>query len=282
MKLKYLGTCAAEGFPGMFCSCETCEKARRLGGRNIRTRSQALVDGELLIDFPADTYLHVLNYGLDLRKIKACIITHSHDDHCYAYDFQYRMHGYAYFPDESKKEPLEVYSSYATGAKLRSYFAAICMDESDKNAVHCNNVRAFESFFADGYKITPLKADHDIKTEPLIYIIEKDNKALLYAHDTGYFLPETWDYIEKSNIRFDFVSLDCTCILDDDAVRNHMGLKTCKEVKDRLLKIKNADEKTVFCVNHFSHNGRLVYDDLVPVAEKLGFKVSYDGAEFEF
>ena len=73
MKLKYLGTCAAEGFPGMFCSCETCEKARRLGGRNIRTRSQALVDGELLIDFPADTYLHILNYGLDLRKIKACI-----------------------------------------------------------------------------------------------------------------------------------------------------------------------------------------------------------------
>ena len=61
-----------------------------------------------------------------------------------------------------------------------------------------------------------------------------------------------------------------------------MGLKTCKEVKDRLLKNKNADEKTVFCVNHFSHNGRLVYDDLVPVAEKLGFKVSYDGAEFEF
>ncbi|HBJ10614.1 MAG TPA: carbon-phosphorus lyase, partial [Ruminococcaceae bacterium] len=38
MKFQYLGTAAAEGFPGMFCSCDTCEKARKAGGRNIRTR----------------------------------------------------------------------------------------------------------------------------------------------------------------------------------------------------------------------------------------------------
>ena len=31
MKLKYFGTAAAEGWPGLFCSCPTCEEARRLG-----------------------------------------------------------------------------------------------------------------------------------------------------------------------------------------------------------------------------------------------------------
>ena len=39
LKLQYLGTAAAEAFPGVFCHCETCAKARTLGGKNIRRRS---------------------------------------------------------------------------------------------------------------------------------------------------------------------------------------------------------------------------------------------------
>jgi phosphoribosyl 1,2-cyclic phosphate phosphodiesterase len=59
-----------------------------------------------------------------------------------------------------------------------------------------------------------------------------------------------------------------------------MGMKACNEVKQRLLK-KNADETTVFCLHHFSHNGKLIYDDLVPVAKELGFEVTYDSIEFK-
>lgn len=54
MKIQYLGT-AAEGLPALFCECETCKHAAFLGGRNIRTRSQAIIDDALLIDYPADT-----------------------------------------------------------------------------------------------------------------------------------------------------------------------------------------------------------------------------------
>ena len=61
MKIKFLGTCAAEGFPAMFCQCPVCEKAREKGGKNIRTRSQAVIDDTLLIDFPADTYMHIFH-----------------------------------------------------------------------------------------------------------------------------------------------------------------------------------------------------------------------------
>ena len=52
MKLKYLGTAAAEGYPAMFCDCENCRKAWIEKGRNIRRRSQAITDSELPIDFP--------------------------------------------------------------------------------------------------------------------------------------------------------------------------------------------------------------------------------------
>ena len=86
MKLKYLGTAAAEAVPAPFCGCEVCERARERGGRNVRTRSQALLDGRLLIDFPADTYLHALREGLRLYEIGSCIVTHCHSDHLYPGD----------------------------------------------------------------------------------------------------------------------------------------------------------------------------------------------------
>ena len=52
MKIRYLGTAAAEGWPALFCSCPICAQARAEGGKNLRTRTQAILDGELLIDFP--------------------------------------------------------------------------------------------------------------------------------------------------------------------------------------------------------------------------------------
>ena len=67
MKVQLLGTSAAEGWPGLFCNCRACEEARRLGGKNIRSRSSALIDGVLKIDLPPDTLYHVFRHGLDLR-----------------------------------------------------------------------------------------------------------------------------------------------------------------------------------------------------------------------
>lgn len=66
MEFVYLGTAAAEGWPALFCSCNACLQAREKGGRNVRGRSQALVDGELLLDLPADTFSRTLEGRLDL------------------------------------------------------------------------------------------------------------------------------------------------------------------------------------------------------------------------
>ena len=63
MQFTYLGTAAAEGWPAVFCRCKYCLEAQRLGGKNIRTRSQAIVNDDLLIDLPPDTYLHKLAHG---------------------------------------------------------------------------------------------------------------------------------------------------------------------------------------------------------------------------
>ena len=280
MKITYYGTAAAEGFPGLFCSCNACEDARRAGGRNIRTRSQALIDDALLIDFPADTYLHVLNYGLELRNVKSVLITHGHDDHMYPKDFEYRKVGYAYFDvDADKLVPIPVHMSHDT--------AQVCKKEIDydrlvkANAFVIEEINAFVPFETLGYTVTPLEADHAAYLQPRMYIIQKDGKTMLYGHDSGYYPQSTWDYLEKTKPRFDFVSLDCTgIILDYD--RGHMGIKACERVRERFLDMGIADGSTSFCLHHFSHNGKLTYDRLKPVADEKGFLVSYDTAQFEF
>jgi ribonuclease BN (tRNA processing enzyme) len=81
MKLTYLGTAAAEGWPALFCRCEYCKKALERGGKNLRTRSQAMVNDDLLIDFPADSFSHMQQNGLNFSAVKTLLITHSHMDH---------------------------------------------------------------------------------------------------------------------------------------------------------------------------------------------------------
>ncbi|MCQ2385197.1 MAG: hypothetical protein MJ078_00755, partial [Clostridia bacterium] len=86
MKLTYFGTAAYEGIPALFCECAICKEAARLGGKNIRTRAQALVDDCILLDFGPDTLLHVQKYGIPLYQIPVLLITHSHSDHLYPSD----------------------------------------------------------------------------------------------------------------------------------------------------------------------------------------------------
>ena len=100
MKLQYLGTAAAEGIPSLFCRCDKCLKARERGGREIRTRSQAIVNDCLLIDFPSDTYSHCSEYGIDLSKVNNCLITHVHGDHTFPWEFYNIRKGRSVLPED--------------------------------------------------------------------------------------------------------------------------------------------------------------------------------------
>ena len=86
MKIKFLGTAAYEGVPAMYCQCKVCRDSLKTGGRALRTRSQALVDDMLLLDYNADTVCHFLQYRIDWNKVGSCLITHSHSDHLYPLD----------------------------------------------------------------------------------------------------------------------------------------------------------------------------------------------------
>ncbi len=270
MQIKFLGTAAAEGWPGLFCDCDHCRRAVAAGGRNVRTRSQAVVDDRLLIDFGPDTYHHVLVGGLDLKSVTHCLITHSHSDHLYAKDFAMRPGVYGH------RQTRHGLAIYATVPAYLLIEPVVTKNFDEEDPTTCHLIRAFQPFFAGDYAVTPLEADHGPTTEPVIYAIEKDGRSLLYAHDTGYFPDVTWQYMLEQKMVFDLVTLDCTNI-QLPGRQNHMGLAACTEVKERLLAEGLAHQDTTFVVNHFSHNGGLIHDELVPVAGELGFLVAYDG-----
>lgn len=268
----FLGTAAYEGVPSLFCECEVCRKSSAEGGRNMRSRSQALVNGELLIDFPADTVWHSQKYGLDWTAITDCIITHSHCDHLYPDDVTMLADCYSH-----GKSKLHFHCG-ASGHKM------LCAQNAGERA-QLSLVTPLVEFSVCGgkYTVLPLPADHDENASPMIYAISGEDKRMLYAHDTGYFPEPTWQGLAAFG-KLDFVSLDCTgCLaLGGDWTRGHMSVGTDLRVIDRMKSEGIADRSTVFVINHFSHNGGQTYDELVAAVKDSGLIVSYDGMEVEF
>lgn len=271
MRIKYLGTAAAEAIPALFCTCETCREARKAGGRELRLRSQALINDTLLIDLNGDTAANAQRFGLDMTRVFHCLITHVHSDHFCVPEFFYVSPG---FTHRDGMPPLTVHGSEDVAEALEKSVAAA------KGALVCRFEPPFTPFDAGGVRVTALKASHGIP-HPYIYLLEQEGKAILYAHDTGPFPEETWDYLGRSNVRLSLVSLDCNDgDVDDIEYDGHMCVGRCKRVRDRLKSTGIADESAVFVLNHFSHNGvRTLYRDMSKIAEREGFIASYDGLE---
>lgn len=276
MKFKYLGTAAAEGVPAIFCGCRVCSESRKKGGRNLRSRTQAVIDGKLLIDFPPDTYLHLYSLGVDITDIAGCIVTHNHSDHLYAMDLSMRRAVFADLPEGTRA--LTVYGTAPTFCEVQEIIDRYKLDKQGR--VFAQEIKPYKPFEVEGYVITALEANHDKRCMPVFYMISREGKTILYANDTGYFPGSAWKYMSKNKVYFDFVSLDCT-FGETLYTEAHMGFKGNLEVRSRLIEMGCADKNTLFCSHHFSHNGGVTYDDLVPIAEKEGFLVSYDGMEIE-
>ncbi len=275
MKIKYLGTAAAEGWPGLFCACPACGKARKLGGKNLRTRSQALIDDALLVDFPPDSYLHMLRDGLDLPSIRHILITHTHQDHLYLQDLALRCEWFA--------NDLEgILTLYGNDALVKAYSAYIGTEGYHallSKWLACKEIASFVPMTIGKHEITPLLANHNRRERCYIYLIRRDGKTLLYGNDTGNFPEETWAHLQGKHL--DLVSLDCTMLRHKDGA-NHMGIPDVLEVQARLMGMGSADESTRFMVTHFSHNGELLHHEIEAALAPHGFWAAYDGLEIEF
>lgn len=267
MKIHFLGTAAAEGFPNVFCRCESCAKARKLGGKNIRTRSSAIIDDTIKFDYSPDSYMQALRDNIDYSLIEHMLVTHTHMDHFNALDLESRRVGIAHGLDH----PMHIYGNDSVMSHTRT---AIGRFEGERYKFHL--LRPFETFFAGDAKVTPLLADHDPMETCLLYVIEKGGKKLLYGHDSGWFPEPTWAWLQDQEL--DCAILDCTHgYTGKSRDRNHMCIETVFEAQRefRNNNILKPDGKIV--VTHFSHNSKLLYEDFNEIFNPAGIITAYDG-----
>lgn len=282
MKLQYFGTAAAEGIPGVFCNCPMCQEARAKKGRHIRTRSQAMLDDTLLIDFNADTYAHSLTYDINLANLEHVIITHVHEDHYYPTELFNRQE---WFSHAMKNLTLTVHGSDDVAEYAHAEWAALKADPNyleTQKRVAFNTLKPYETQEIAGFLVTALPANHGTP-HPYIYIIEKDGKTMLYFNDSGYLSAEAMAFLKEKQIKFDLVSYDCTFGKRSSGGNGHMGVPENVEARRRFIENGNYKDTTVSIITHFSHNNPNVgYDDMLQVAYENGFLLSYDGMIVEF
>jgi len=271
MRVKFLGTAAAEGWPGVFCQCENCRRAREAGGKNIRTRSSVLIDDIYKVDLPPDTYLHVLKYGLDLSRVEHLFITHTHQDHFYFEELRMRKSPFAHILSGTV---MTVYGNEKVGDTI----ADMVGDPDYK--LRFRLCEPFKSFKAGDMRVTPMKADHAYDQVAMFYIFEsmREGKTVMVGFDTGWFPPETWEAIAE--FRIDLAIFDCTNG-PLEGRRGHMGITAVLEAKAELEKLGVLGPESICFATHFSHNGGLLHRQLEEKLNPHGVLVAYDGLEVE-
>ncbi len=276
MKIHFYGTGASEGVPAMFCECECCQKLRKLGGKNLRTRSGAQVDDEILIDFSADTYAHELYGGLDITAINYLFITHSHIDHLYAPDLLTIRPPMAFY---KRKRELQVFGNDKAISKIQKELEGYGRS-SAAEYLKLHAIKPFEKFQAGNYQVTALPANHDKNEDCLLYVITHNGKTLLYGHDSAMFGEDCWKSMKE--FHFDCVVLDCTMVEETGIFKEHMGLPDNVIIRERMLKENMATKHTKFFATHFVHTYDPEHGRITPIFKEKGLIAAYDGLEEEF
>lgn len=282
MRIRFLGTGAAEGVPAAFCECEVCREVRRRGEGEFHTRSQVLIDGDLFIDYPPDAYYHSLRFGIEQAAIKYVLVTHSHMDHFYAHDFILR--GYKYC--SAVNEPLYIFGN----AEVKKVFEECTRRELRADVselLRFVTLTPFCEVVAGEYTVFPLKAQHSKTEDALVYFIRKNGKGYLHLTDTGRLPSESFDQLEKylkaKGWTVDMVTFDCTFLYRTAGeVSRHMGLGDNMVMKEELQARNLVNEATMYAITHYSHNNFPLKETLLKAEKEYGVIAAFDGKEVAF
>lgn len=265
MEITILGTAAAEGWPSVFCRCDTCRRAREVGGKNIRSRASVQFGPAHKIDLPPDTWYHEAVIGADFSGLEHLFITHSHQDHWSPGYLEYLRPPFAH----GRTEPLRVYGNAPT-ISVTGYGTLANGSES----VIFTEAKPFEPIQAGEMTFTPITASHMRDELCLCYVASDDAKTVLYASDTGWFPEETWEYLES--IRLDGVISECTCG-PNKCESYHLDFDHLFAMKERLENSGVISADCVFVATHFSHNVGFLHEELEYILNQRHIQVAYDG-----
>jgi phosphoribosyl 1,2-cyclic phosphate phosphodiesterase len=269
MEFMLLGSGAAEGWPAPFCACQACEAARARGGANIRSRSGALVDDDLKIDFSPDTVMQLQRHRRAVRSLRTIVFTHEHSDHLAAGELEWLVPPFTLTPPAP---PVQVFGNQHVLEAIRQASGKRVLD-----ALELNLLRPHEPVKtrAGDTTILPLPATHS--RDALVLRIARGGRAIFYGHDSGPYAAETLDALKRSG-PLDVALFDCTngeCTSDHPGT--HMSIAEVVRIVDELRRGGAIADRTRCIATHFSHNGRVLHEELVRMLKPHGIEVAFDG-----
>ncbi|MHB0858045.1 MAG: MBL fold metallo-hydrolase [Anaerolineae bacterium] len=263
MRLTFLGTAAAEGYPSPFCRCEHCQEARRRGGRSLRLRASLLVNDDLLIDLN-DIIASCGHYGVTLDAIETLLITHSHNDHFYPEMLGYRAEPFTRTP----LPELAIYGPHDAITAITEHTER----PDDATRLHTQVVAPGDAWHSGRYDIRAFHASHGTE-DPLIYAIDDGARRVLYSTDTGRYTPETWSQIAEQS--YDAVIIDET-MGTLDTYGGHMGIAAVLHYRALFAREGLLRSGARFIAHHFSHGANPAHEELVELFAPHGVEVAYD------
>jgi phosphoribosyl 1,2-cyclic phosphate phosphodiesterase len=267
MDILFCGTAAAEGWPALFCVCQSCQVARQRGGKDIRSRSAYMVGERVRIDFGPDSNLHQQKYRLAYERLEHLLITHSHEDHWFPKDLSYRREGFAI----TAEQPLHLWGN----VRVEQRFVSINGADWGRYKLEFHPLKAWQPItLGDGLQVTPVLAAHDPTEECFNFLLEQNGHAALLGHDTGWYTEETWAFLSEKQLHV--VVMDCT-YGSHDRKDSHLGCAGVVQARDELARRNALAADARIIATHFSHNGGWLHADLERFFAPHGIEIAYDG-----
>ncbi|WP_158591593.1 MBL fold metallo-hydrolase [Deinococcus cavernae] len=279
MQLTFLGTGADSAYPLAFCACEICRVAREKGGKNLRRRSSAALDADLLIDLGPDSIQAMLHFGLNPAGLRFLLQTHPHHDHFDQNHLATRISEYR----GRMAQPLEIVASRGTLHRMTSMLQGMGFDgdllKAKSHAELNISVQVIEhgqTLQLGQRRVTAFTANHDSSAECLIYAVEQGQSSLLYATDTDSLPEETLQAIRRADLTFSTVVLDHTYGPGCNG-GGHLNAARFQHTIDRFRHQGVLREKAKIYATHLSHEGNMEHDQLTRYAARHGYTIPWDG-----
>ncbi|HHX65203.1 MAG TPA: MBL fold metallo-hydrolase [Chloroflexi bacterium] len=273
MRLTFLGTGAAEGYPAPFCRCENCAEARRRGGKSVRLRASLLVNDDLLIDF-GDMVAATALYGVDLADIETMLITHRHTDHLQPDQLFIRAYPFAKTPVLT----LHIYGPHDAIEMLEAVAGQGGRTPEDMR-FESHIVAPGRRWTSGHYEIRALHANHGT-ADPLLYVVDDGERSLFYSTDTGLYPAETWEMIREGC--YDAVVIDETMGRTPvDEGDSHLNIEAVLRYRRAFEDEGLLKPGARFIAHHFSHGANPHHEALEEILGPHGVEVAYDGWRIE-
>lgn len=286
MKLTFLGTGAGETYPGYWCECPHCTYARKHRGKNLRTNSSMVIDEELLIDMGPSCFDNAARFGVNLSKLKTLLVTHPHEDHLYPQHLRWRNTDESLLPLTYVEKMRHGGPRFTDIPQLNIYGNSFVMetlgkslDDMEELKINLHEIKEGKEEKTDGYRILPVRGNHGSQQGfSHSYIIQKDEKTLLYALDSGSYDEDQFALIQE--YQYDAVIMEGTTGLNEQ-YGGHMCLVNNIRIRERLKENKCLRENSRFLLTHLSPHWCPPHDWYESIVASEGLELAYDGLQIE-